>query len=226
MKKQIFWLFAGLLLVCQSAALKPDPTGKDVLNKYIQAIGGQEQLKKVKSLQINSSAEVMGMVITGTTYKKAPNKFANLMLTPMGEFKQIYDGKKALATGMMQTEVVEGAGMENIKMIASPFPELDFLGKDFTVELKGKATIGTKETYQVEITSTKGAKVMQWYATDTGLKVQEQVGKTITQYEEYKAVEGIKFPHTLLIDMQMPVNLKVSKIAINITLADSLFEQP
>jgi zinc protease len=200
-------------------------TGKEVIENYIKAIGGHDKLKAVKALKITSSADVMGMVITGFTYKKAPNKFSNVMNTPMGEMKQTFDGKKAIASGMMKTEVIEGAGMENIKMIASPFPELDFLGQGFKIELKGTAKIENADAYEVEIQNATGAKINAWYDTKTGLKVQEKAGSTITILGNNKEVNGIKFPHTLKIDMkQMVVELKVSKVEVNPTLDDTLFK--
>lgn len=200
-------------------------TGKEIIEKYIKAIGGQEKLKAVKALKIASSADVMGMVITGFTYKKAPNKFSNVMNTPMGEMKQTFDGKKAVAAGMMKTEVIEGAGMENIKMIASPFPELDFLGAGFKIELKGTAKIEEADAYEVEIQNAKGAKITAWYDTKTGLKVQEKAGSTATIFANHKEVNGIKFPHTLKINMQqMVIELKVSKVEVNPTLDDTLFK--
>jgi zinc protease len=212
---------AVVVVVNQPPANK---TAKQILEKYIEVIGGKQKLQTIQTLKISSAAEVMGMPITGITYKKAPNKFANLMNTPMGEVKQVYNGVKAVASGMMQTQVIEGAGMENVKMIASPFPELDFLEQGFTLTLKGKTQEEGGEAYEIEITSPKEAKITQWYDEKTGLKVKEQTGTTNTLLGDYKEINGVKFPHLIKINMQMLVELKVTSIEINPTLLDTLFE--
>lgn len=68
------------------------PTADQVVEKYIQALGGAAAIQKVSSRVEKGSAEVMGQKMAITVYAKAPDKRASYMSTPKGDSITAYNG--------------------------------------------------------------------------------------------------------------------------------------
>ena len=80
--------------------LKADPSVKttdkisafDIVDSYLKAIGGKEELKKINSSLTNLSMDVMGRSFDGTEKKMLPNSTAmELKMGTMTIFKQVFN---------------------------------------------------------------------------------------------------------------------------------------
>lgn len=200
-------------------------SGVEVLEKYLKAIGGKEKLATIKSLQMSSVAEMMGIKITITQYRKAPNKFAMVQATPMGEAKQVFDGEKAVMDNPMQgKKTLEGKEVENLKALAAIFPELNAIEQKYAVEVTNIVKVEDKEAYEVTITTPGGAKMVNCYDKATGLLVQMVTMGNKLILGDYREVNGVKFPYSSKAQTQMGnMEFKVEKVETNVTIADSIF---
>lgn len=214
-----------------SKKLKPAPAGvtaDQVINNYIVAIGGAKKLKKVKDVTINAGATMQNMPISLDMYTKAPDKF--LLQVGSGAMvfaKQIYNAGKGISTSPMsgESKPIEGAELASMKEQSLIFPEMHYAALGYTAELLGiEEQIDQKQYYKVLVTKGE-SKDTDYYDVQTGLKMRTESKESVAEFGDYKAVDGILFPHALSQMMgQQTINFTVSAVKLNSKLKDELFE--
>ena len=210
-------------------------TVESVIEKYINALGGKENMEKIKDRVITMKGNVQGMDITVTLSQKIPNKFLMDLDVGGGMMKQkvVFDGEKGKTSGMGQEEMMEGDDLEEMKIQATMFEVLYYEKYGIKTELKGIETIGGKDAYKVAITYPSGKQGTDYFDVNTGLKIRElktqqsQQG-TVTQtvdFDDYREVEGVKTAYKLTQSFgPQSVPLEVVSIQVNSGLDDSVFE--
>jgi len=215
-------------------ALPAGLTAEKVIAKYIEAIGGEKNVKSVKSAKITMKATIQGQEIMLTTTMKSPGKF----LQEVGAGGQIFqrtvsDGKNIASMMMGQQEVMDDKTKESKLFEAVIFKEVDYPQYNVKVTLKSVETIDGKETYVVDYTLPKGETTSEYYDKETGLKVQTvQIQKgpqgeaaVAVKFTDYKDVKGVKFPHTFSQAMgPMTLKFDTQTIEVNPPVDDSIFK--
>ncbi len=200
---------------------------KEVITKYLNAIGGKDKIATVKTIRATAKGKMnamgMDLEITNVLSKKAPNKSASTQQTPMGEMKQIFDGQKAYVNSPMGNKVLEGVSVETMKILASPIPEMAFMEQNYELKVSNLVKVGNEEAYEVLIKSGE-AQIKQYYSKATGLKVKEIIGGNAVEYGDYKEVGGLKLPHLWKAETPMG-SLEMQAVwEINPALSDDLFK--
>ena len=191
-------------------------TAANVVDNYFKAIGGREKTKAIKSVVSSSNATVQGMSINLTTKIAAPNK-SSAVVSGMGQVfsKQIFDGVKGYAEVQGRRTELTGDQLEDAKKNAIIFKDDIYKsGKlDRIVNLEGNSA------YVII-----SGKTEAYYDVKSGLKVREVVtanagGKEVKNpinYSDYKAVNGVKFPHKMSMKMgPMSMEFVVKEIKVN-----------
>lgn len=212
--------------------LKPAPAGitaEQVINNYITAIGGAKKLKKIKDVTINAGATMQNMPISLDLYYKAPDKM--LMQVGSGAMvfaKQVYNAGKGMASSPMngQSKAIEGEELAGMKEAAMIFPEMYYTSLGYTTELLGiEEQKDQKQFYKVQVNKGGDRKDAEYYDVQTGLKVRVEGNQGTTEYSDYKAVDGVLFPHGMTQNMgPQTINFVVSAIKLNSKLKDDFFE--
>ena len=201
-------------------------TATDVVNKYFEAIGGKEKAMAVKTTMMVSNATIQGTPLVMTTKASAPNKTL-MTISVMGNTMQkvVFDGEKGYQeaqgrkTDMKPEDITEGKEANAI------FNDLNYTsGKLIRIEpIDGKNTIVLKigdEEIFYDMTSGLKVKAVKIVKTPDGKEI-----KVPTTYGDYKAVEGIMFPHSIEIKSgPMNLNFKIAEIKINEGVEDKDFE--
>ena len=201
-------------------------TATDVVNKYFEAIGGKEKAMAVKTTMMVSNATIQGTPLVMTTKASAPNKTL-MTISVMGNTMQkvVFDGENGYQeaqgrkTDMKPEDITEGKETNAI------FNDLNYTsGKLARIEpIDGKNAIvlkiGNEEIFY-DMTSGLKVKAIKTVKTPDGKEV-----KVPTTYGDYKAVEGIMFPHSIEIKSgPMNLNFKIVEIKINEGVEDKDFE--
>lgn len=211
--------------------LKPAPagvTGDQVIAKYITAIGGAKNLKKIKDLTINAGATMQNMPISMDMYFKAPDKM--LMQVGSGAMvfaKQIYNAGKGVSSSPMsgETKAIEGDELAGMKEASMIFPEMYYTSLGYTTLLLGiEEQKDKREFFKIQVN--KGdRKETEYYDVQSGLKVRAENKEQVTEYGDYKAVNGIMFPHLMTQNMgPQTISFVVSAVKLNSKLKDEFFE--
>ncbi len=208
-------------------------TAEIVIDKYVQALGGKENLLKVIDQTVKLAGSMQGMNITITMIRKAPNKFYQLVDFGVGQQKTIFDGIKGKTSAMGQEQELTGAQLEAIKIEAAinAFLKYDELG--IKTELSGMETINNKDAYKVTLTAASGRKSINYYDVQSELLVRQVTTSDTPQgsftstidFDDYKEVKGVKIAHKLVQSTPMgAIELKASSVEVNSGVPDSTFE--
>ncbi len=212
-----------------SKRLKPVPadmTADKVTEAYINAIGGASKLKEMKDVSISATTEMQGMSLNFDTYLKAPDKF-RMEIGSAGTIftTQIYDGVKAVAMSPMGNQPIEGEMLEELKFQAVINIELDYDKYGIRRNLLGIESLNGRDAYKMEISFPSGKSETHYYDVETGLKIKSMNPTVVTEYTDYREVEGVKFPFLLKQSMgPQTFDLKVISVKVNTRLHDELFK--
>ncbi|MEJ5351007.1 MAG: insulinase family protein [Melioribacteraceae bacterium] len=216
-------------------SLKKLPAGltvDQVINKYIEVIGGKENLLKVKDRVIKLTGSTQGMNISVTISQKYPNKLMQVIDAGVFQQKTIFDGAKGKVEVMGQSQDLNDEQVESLKEQAIDAP-LDYSKYGLKPELVGIESINGKDAYKVVLTSSSGKKTTQYYDVESGLLVRTISNVTTPQgsfaqtmdLSDYRDVQGLKYPFKYVQSFgPQSIELNVSSIEVNTNLPDSLFE--
>ncbi len=228
-----------------------DVTVETVLNKYFNAIGGRENFKYIHDIKQIMKTSMMGMDLTITYYRKAPNLLK--VETAIGDnvmSTQVFDGTKLIVHSPMgKQKFTEGEEYETMKLQSILNLEMNY--KDYGIEktLEGIENIDEKDAYRVEVISPTGEKTIEYYDMKSGFKLKTESPESFSKFSDYRPVsleiEGekpsffarlfgkktpiknieLKFPHKIEQQaQQQTMGLEVEEIKINSGLDMSLFE--
>lgn len=206
-------------------------TPANIINSYLEAIGGSKKLGDIKTISTASKANIMGQEITMETYQSNAGKYAmkmNMGGRTMQE--QRFDGKKGMFVQMGQRQVIEeGDELEDMRESAKPFGQLEYSKPGYTLTLKDAEAINGINCYKILVKSPKGKESTEFYDVKTGLLIrsvsQQGPGVVTSDYKNYKDVGGVKFPFEIEIAgaMPVPIKMEVNSIELNKT-SDDVFK--
>jgi len=210
-------------------------TAYDVIDNYLEAIGGKEKFSNVEDRTTILRGEIMGQKLSIVIKQKVPNKLRQNIRS--GEMKQtiLYDGTRGvMIIGDKKTEL-DNKELEKLKVEARMNFLLDPEAYGVSLELKGIETVDSSLCYKIALITEEGKCWEQFYEINSGLKIKEvkEVQTTLenflqeTFYGDYKEVDGLKFPFNIKQSFGMQtMEMNVSSVKLNAGLKNSIFEIP
>ena len=188
---------------------KPLPEGltaETVVKNYVKAIGGEENLRKVNSTLVNAEVTIPGAPFKPQAIIKqmSPNKFSmELVAEGMGTLmKQNFDGESGYMEQQGRKVPMDDATLSSRKSTKGLFEEL-FM-EPTSLNLESLTTIDGTDAYKIVVTNDDKSSI-RYYDAKTGYLVrteetneaQGQSVTTITDYSNYKEVDGVMMPYTM-----------------------------
>jgi outer membrane lipoprotein-sorting protein len=218
-------------------------TADEIIAKNIQARGGAEKLKSVKSIKTTATIAMgPGMEAPGVMIQKRPG-MAHLEFTIQGlTAVQAYDGKSAWQImpfmGKKDPELMsadEAKEMEETADLDGPL--MDYKSKGHQVELLGKEKLEGTDAYKLKVTLKNGDVQTMYIDADSFLTIKEETKRTVrgtdrdveSSIGDYKEVDGIVFPFAVESGVKGGTDkekITVSKIELNVPVDDSIFKMP
>lgn len=201
-------------------------TAQSVLKRYLEVIGGEKEIKAVKTVYTIASGSAQGMPLE-LHVKTTNNKMAvDMLAMGMPMMKQVVNEKGAYMVQQGQRKDFSGDDLKKLQAAAGTFKESKLL-ENKEIALKGIESIKDKDAYAVQLGNTT-----YYYDTLTGFKVAEareleQMGQKMTQmtyFEDYKEVKGLKFPYKIILSVGMDLEFTTSEVKINEGVTDKDFE--
>ncbi|MCU0393486.1 MAG: outer membrane lipoprotein-sorting protein [Thermoflexibacter sp.] len=244
-KKVAMTVFAVLVAFSLQAQ-----TAEEVINKYLENIGGKDKWKAVKSMKTTGKGKQsnfefpMTMVQAEGGKQKISFNFQGKEITQMA-----FDGNTGWTTNMMtmKAEKMEAEDSENLKKAAADFPDpfIDYAEKGYKVELEGKEKVEGTECFKIKLTKkpemVEGKEVenVVYYFFDaenyvplvvkTTVKKGQAKGAVVeTIYSDYQEVNGLFFPFSMSqkYNGQVAFSLTFEKIEINVSVDEKEFAMP
>ncbi len=206
---------------------KAIPTGinlKYVLDNYFKAIGVKDEINDVKTLIQKYEASMQGAKLEILKKSMYPNKtFQQTSFNGMVVSTIVFDGTNGRKEQQGMKKPLDEKELAKMKKQTAPFEEVALYK---TGKLKRLETVETVDYYVL----TDGESDY-YFNSKTGLldktiKKQEMNGQTISQnieFADYKVVNGIKFPHTIIVPMgpqKLKLELKETKINADVSEKD------
>lgn len=203
-----------------------DMTAEKVLENYLNAIGGVTQVAAIQTAKISMDANVMGTALTIAFVYDSQNGRYGQKLSIGGNVMQ----KTTLANGKGSMSV-QGNSMEmtpaqlaEAQLNSYLFPEAVYKANGYTVTLDGLKDVDGKPAYKVVIATASGAKLTNYYAQDSGLKIKyENPASGDTYYGDYQPMNGVLLPMSWTIkspQIPVPLEAKVTSLQVNVPVTD------
>jgi len=214
------------------------PSVDDVVNKYMQAIGGAAAVNAVTSRVVKGTLDVVGVSRGGTfeSYTVAPNKSLSIIQpAPTETIKTGYNGQ----IGWMQTgtsiRLLKAAELEATKNDADFYGILNPKRNYAKLTLVGKSKIGYREVYVIDMQPLSGAVDRLFLDAESYLPVRMNTvrlynGTSVPveiYYDDWREAGGLKLPHVLTHSFQKrTMTLTVKEIKNNVPIDPKMFEKP
>ena len=207
-------------------------TVREVLQKYVEATGGKNNLLKVKDKTVVLESVNSGIKVQIVIKQKAPGKFFQTIDFGTTEYETVFDGSHAKIVAMGQEERLTGKQLELLKIRALMYLPVQFEKSGLKPELTGVVRINGNDVYKVTFKTPSGTGFVQYFDKKSGLKIREefplimnnQKFNEITEFGDYHEVRGVKYPFKLIQKAgDSSVEFNVKSIEINSGLDDNLF---
>ena len=216
---------------------EPLPSVKQLLDRYVQALGGAEALTKITNRTVKGSRiGADNVLVPEEVYQKAPDKLLTVTSYPQVAFSNGFNGTAAWGHSSRDgVTPLPDQLLAQIKRDAVFYKELKTEELYSKLTVLGKAPVRDSEAYVVEAKPVSGPVEKLFFDVRTGLLVRRYtetdtpLGKLPlqTDYEDYREVDGIKQP--FLIHWSFPGRIwgrKIDEIKQNVKLDDTKFNPP
>ena len=212
------------------------PTGvtvNSVLDNYITAIGGRENIEKVKEKVSVIKGSIQGMEMKITISQKTPNKLLQVLDAGGMQQTTVFDGTKGKQIAMGNEVLLEGNDLLETKLEATLNLFLEYEKYGISAELTGMEKVAGNDTYKITLTLPNDNKWIQFYDVASGLLVKQLSTKEAPQgtftiaitFDDYRDVDGVKYPFKFNQTVgPQSMDMEVESITINSGLDDTLFE--
>jgi hypothetical protein len=151
------------------------PAARQILDRYVEAVGGRAALMKNRSSHTTGLFEVPAAGLVGQidVYAAAPNRmFVKTNFPQMGEVTSGYDGTTAWSVDPMQGPMLlEGKQLEDTRVQADFYGRLHEASNFSSMETTGLVDFEGKQAYSLRLVRTNGDVVEELFDPTTGLLV-------------------------------------------------------
>lgn len=216
-------------------------TVDELIKKNIDAHGGSQKLKAVKSAKSSGKITLQGLEIPMTVIQKRPG-MARMDLTFQGKsMVQAYDGENGWKIdpfqGSSEPEKVAGDELKELQEQSDLDGALvDYKDKGHTVELIGKEDMEGTPVYKLKLTLKNGDVRHIYLDADNYLELKvtskrKTPGGEIevdTYLGNYKPLNGLVFPFSMesKVKGQTVSQFTIDKVELDVAIDDALFKMP
>ncbi len=220
----------------------PELTVSQVVAKNIQARGGMDKLKAVKSIRVTGKMSMQGMDLPVVMEEKRPANF-RMEITVQGmSIIQAYDGKTGWIImplqGSKDPQPMSADDLKNAEQQADMDGVLvDSEQKGHKVELVGKEPIEGTDAYKLKVTMKNGDVRYIFLDADSFLEIRTEGKRTVRgtdmEFEsslgDYKEVEGLMIPFSVEEGAKgsaQRAKITIEKVEVNPAIDDARFKMP
>ena len=213
------------------------PTADQLLDRYVQAIGGAAALAKLTTRTVSGVLVTeSGRTSTLTITQKAPNQGLLSAVTADGRTDRYgFDGTDAWQASGKSAFDAHGLEAARIARDAQFFLDTEVKKRYPRRFTAGKEMAGDEEAYVIRAGGPGTISEKLYFSAKSGLLLRRVVmtrtasGRFIeqTDYSDYREVDGVKLPFTVArIEVNARYTEKYSEIKHNVPVDDAVFRKP
>lgn len=186
-------------------------TAEELVNKNIQAKGGIEKIKAIKSVRMIGKLNVGGgMVAASLQENERPNLIRETFTLQGMTAVTAYDGSTGWQIqpfgGHKDPELMGEDDLKDLLLDADfDGPLVDYKEKGNTIEFLGHDVVDGDDALRLKVTLKDGDIVYYYLDPDTFLEIRKEVQEfirgsvreSVTEMGSYKAVAGVMYPHSI-----------------------------
>ncbi len=211
---------------------------RDILDKYIKAVGGADKIAQLKSYTGKGTYEGFDTLkkVPVEIYAKAPNQYTTVVHMDGGASTRTFDGRTGWMAGpdtpvplvTLTSGNLDRARLEALVAFPTSLPQA------YSEWRVGRAVLNDEEDFVLQA-SEGGQPVLNLYFAPSGLLVRlvrwtpTPVGMVPTQidYSDFRDVAGVKIPfHRQVSQTYMRMDVELSEIRPNAAIDAALFARP
>ncbi|MEJ2719926.1 MAG: hypothetical protein P8181_02125 [bacterium] len=182
----------------------------EIINRHIEALGGIENIKALKTLEIHGRLQRQGLEFPFTLWMRRPN-LSRMDIDVRGRtFVQAYDGKTAwwvnpLLGAVEPREMPEEFARSTLRWVDFEGPLVDYRKKRNEVEYLGEVDTENGRAHEIELIRSDGDVWHVFIDTGTYLEVkrtyeetfQGETREVVAYFYDYADVEGDNLYHKI-----------------------------
>lgn len=211
---------------------------KTIVNNYIKAIGGADEVSKIKSLSVELETEMQGMKMQIMQKQMAPN-LESSSLSVAGNVMQrsVFNGSTGFneqmgnKMDMQSEEIAEKKGRKYV------IEQLGYTETGYKLQVSGTEKINNSNAYKVVITLPNNNTITEYYDVNSHLLVRSEtvenangmsISKT-TDLGDYKKVGTILYPFKQAMTIsaggqQQTIDMTVKNVKVNEGVSEADFK--
>ena len=186
----------------ESSGYKSALTVEEIMQKAVQALGGEGSLRKHRSLKLAFTAlyDEQGLTGKGAILHAAPNRLVETEnLYALGKriatARDYCDGQKAgLELSFTLPSSREGGSLTDSLVASDFYGPLNWRSLFKSAAVVGEGKVGEEEVYIVEKTPEKGSPVRDHISKKSFLLLKREGPGTSESFDDYREVDGVKLP--------------------------------
>jgi hypothetical protein len=222
------------------APLSPE----ELMGKVIEALGGEANLRKHRSMVMKFEVEFENQGLTGhgTAYSRAPNAGSQSITLhgagkKVGTMRDYFDGTAGGAEASFSPPAVKsGKQLADAAIAADFYPELNWKRHFKTVTIRQVDKVGDEEVYVVEKRPENGNPITEYVSTRSFLLLKRdsrlslpgvQISLPVSEtFSDYRAVDGVMLPFQRVQSLPSMGNtvIKVKDVRFDTPVPDSAFQ--
>jgi hypothetical protein len=226
------------------------PTADQILTKYVQAIGGEQAIRKVSSRVITATRDVptgpggtLPMPALSEQYQKAPNRAVSIVHTPTATLSDGFDGSNAWAQNMAGVVAdLPSPDQDRAKRSADLYESLNLKKEYGRMEVTGVESVNGRSAYLMVGYPQNDSPEWLYFDVASGLLVRK---RTVLQsplgempfeadYDDYRDTgSGVKIPFWIRMIPASPrsafisrSSIRIQKVQDNVAVDDAKFTKP
>jgi hypothetical protein len=237
------WLFPAVAVLC-SGACAFSQTADELVNKNIEAKGGLDKIRAVKTVRMSGRAERSGRPpVVMVIERERPDELRQDITRSGMTLVQAYDGKEGWMVdpfrGRKDPQLMGEDDLRDLQLEADiDGPLVDYAAKGNAIEFMGHGTVDGDDVLRLKVTLKNGDILYYDFDPASYLEIRREsqefirgsVKEMVREYGSYKAVHGVMYPFSLAIwaktDPTRALTVTIENVEVNVPVAESQFAVP
>ncbi|MEM7572899.1 MAG: outer membrane lipoprotein-sorting protein [Bacteroidota bacterium] len=215
--------------------------GDEIVNAYLEAIGGVENWQSLTSTRMEVSISQMGMEMPGVITQAPPNK-QRIEINTMGKLVvQVYDGETAWminpSMGAAEAQLMPAEMAERFSRQSYENDFINFAEKGYSIDYLGQKYVEGVSCYELKMTDEDGIVSFSYFDSQTSLLIMQktyvtdgpQAGQEVkTYFSEFEEISGLWIPtftESKTADTTQ-FSIRINKVEYNLEISDNTFTFP
>lgn len=228
-------------LACAAASVSAaQPTGKEVIERFVEVTGGNEAYAKLKTRVSTGTFAIPAQNLTGqiTLMQKSPDQMRMDGQIAGMTFSRGFDGRTAYeVNSAMGARLIEGDERDLVRQQAMMNPLVGLDEFVTSIENVGVEEIDGREAHKLELTMTGGQQFTEWFDVESGLL--SRIHMTMDSlagpleiaigFEDWREVDGIKLPFKMnqrIDPLAIEQTFEFTKVESNVDIPAEKFALP